>query len=260
MAKLRSKPSSYPPLAFHAIRTCSLVSSLVVSAILSFFVYHLKHDNFKIPWTLLVVSSSGPANNAFLTLPQLFGVALLSLTTLSLTLGLYLCHSLAPLFNLTINFLLMLLWILGISLLGWNMAGTLGHVCSSENWGSDAGVMVCRLYKALFSFTLLGAISAVAMVVLDFRVRSQQNSLGKYNQMRESAYDLKPSREAFSSGALGGHHDEQVEPWQRAGHEPNDYNTRDISRERIRSEHFGYTSPSEQTHYDSGIYGARDRQ
>ncbi len=119
--------------------------------------------------------------------------------------------------------------------------------------------MVCRIYKALFTFTLLGAISAVAMVALDIKVRKRQTSLGKYNQVRDSAYDLKPSGEAFSSGALGGHHGERVEPWQRAGHEPNDYGTRDVSRERIRSEHFGYTSPSEQTHYDSGNYGARDR-
>lgn len=77
--------------------------------------------------------------------------------------------------------------------------------------------------------------------------------------MRDSTYDLKPSQEAFSSGALGEHHDEQMEPWQRSGHELGDYNSRNPSRERIRSEHFGYTSPSEQTRYDAGNYGARDR-
>ena len=56
-SKIRSQPSYYPPLPFHVIRTCSLISSLVVAAILSFFVYHLRHDKFKIPWTFLVVSS-----------------------------------------------------------------------------------------------------------------------------------------------------------------------------------------------------------
>jgi hypothetical protein len=161
---------------------------------------------------------------------------------------------------MVINIPLLVLWILGLSLLGWNMAGTLGHVCNAANWGSDAGIMVCRIYKALFTFTLLGAISAVAMVVLDIKVRRKQNRLGKYVQTDDAAHDLKSSRDVFSSGALGGHHDEQVEPWQRAGHEPHDYDSPGLSRERIRSDHFGYTSPSEQTHYDSGNYGARERQ
>ena len=54
--KMRSQPSPYPILPFHALRACSLVCSLVVAAVLSYFVYHLKQDNFKIPWTFLVVS------------------------------------------------------------------------------------------------------------------------------------------------------------------------------------------------------------
>jgi hypothetical protein len=140
------------------------------------------------------------------------------------------------------------------------MAGTLGHVCNSANWGSEAGIMVCRIYKTLFTFALLAAVSAVATLVLDITIRKRQTSLGKYDQMRDSTYDLKSSENAFSTGALGRHHDDHPEPWQREGHELNDYNTRDPSRERIRSEHFGYTSPSEQTYYDSGNYGGRDRR
>jgi hypothetical protein len=53
---LRSRPSHYPALPFHVIRVCYLISTLVVAIILSYFVYHLKRDNFKIPWTFLVVS------------------------------------------------------------------------------------------------------------------------------------------------------------------------------------------------------------
>ena len=51
----RTPPSHYPPLAFHLIRTFSLVSSLIVSGILLYFCYHLRHDHYKIPWTFLVV-------------------------------------------------------------------------------------------------------------------------------------------------------------------------------------------------------------
>lgn len=139
-SKNRSQPSHYPPLAFHAIRACSLIASLVVASILSFFVYQLNNDDFKIPWTFLV----------------LLGVALLSLLTFTVTLVLHFCHSLSPLFNLVINVFLLILWIVGLSLLGWNMAGTLGHVCNATNWGSEAGIMVCRIYKALFTFALFG--------------------------------------------------------------------------------------------------------
>lgn len=57
----RARASPYPPLAFHLIRSCLLVCALIVSGILSFFVYHLEHDNFKLPWTFLVVGVSQSA-------------------------------------------------------------------------------------------------------------------------------------------------------------------------------------------------------
>lgn len=189
---------------------------------------------------------------------QLFGVSLVTLISLTLTLALHLCHVLSPIFNLIINILLLVVWIAGISLLGWNMSGTLVHACSAANWGSSAGIMVCHIYKTLFSFTLLASISAAAMVVLDFSIRKRQTNLGKYNRMRESGHDVKPSEEAFSSGALGAHHDDRPEAWQRTGHELDELNTQTRSRDSVRPEHFGYTSPLEQTHYVSGNYGYRD--
>jgi hypothetical protein len=56
--KIRAPPSHYPFLAFHLVRTCSLVCSTIVSGILLYFCYWLKHDNYKIPWTFLVVCQS----------------------------------------------------------------------------------------------------------------------------------------------------------------------------------------------------------
>lgn len=152
--------------------------------------------------------------------------------------------------------ILLVLWISGISLLGWNMSGTLGHICNEENWGPDAGLMVCRIYKTLFSFTLFASMSALAMVVLDLEVRKKQTSLGKYNRMQGSGPDMKPPQEAFGTGAPGVHrHDDHTEPWPRTEHELDDYSTPAHSRESVQPEHFGYTSPLEQRHYDSGDYG-----
>lgn len=54
-AKTRTQPSHYSPLPFHLIRLLSFLASLVVSAIMFYFMYHLRHDHFKIPWTFLLV-------------------------------------------------------------------------------------------------------------------------------------------------------------------------------------------------------------
>lgn len=64
-SKTRALPLPYPPLPFHVIRGCLLVCSLIVSSILSFFVYHLTRDEFKIPWTFLVVSLICPTQRRF---------------------------------------------------------------------------------------------------------------------------------------------------------------------------------------------------
>lgn len=151
------------------------------------------------------------------------------------------------------------MWTTGLGLLGWNVVGTLSHSCSSANWGSSAGMMICRTYKALFAFALLGALSTLALVVLDIGARKRQKRTGQYDQMKDGSIDEKPSENAFSSGALGRDHDTQLEPWQSAGQAPIDYDLPGASRERIRSQHFGYVSPSEQIHYDAGSYAGRDR-
>lgn len=65
-------------------------------------------------------------------------------------------RSLKPLYNIFLNSFLNLLWITGSGLLVWNLSGTLSHRCDIDNWGSEAGVMVCRIYKALTAFAIIG--------------------------------------------------------------------------------------------------------
>lgn len=57
---------------------------------------------------------------------------------------------------MTLDIGLSLLWALSWSLLTWNMSGTLTHTCNTENWNDTSGVMICRIYKALFTFALVG--------------------------------------------------------------------------------------------------------
>jgi hypothetical protein len=120
--------------------------------------------------------------------------------------------------------------------------------------------MVCRTYKALFTFTLFGTMAAIALVVLDIVARRRQKRAGLYNPMEPTAQEEKPLENVFSSRSFGDHHDGQPEPWMRAGHGPVDYQSTPLSREQVRSQYFGYDAPSEQTHYDGGLYSDRDRR
>ena len=82
--------------------------------------------------------------------------SLFSIAALTFTILLHCCTGLNPRLNIAINSFLLILWALSWSLLTWFMSGTLSHMCDVENWHEDVGIMVCRIYKALFTFTLVG--------------------------------------------------------------------------------------------------------
>ena len=87
---------------------------------------------------------------------QLLTVSVLTLAALIATSALYHFRALSPKLNLYTNAFLSILWILGLSFLTWNLSYTLGHHCSRAVWKNTAGIMVCRLYKALTAFTVTG--------------------------------------------------------------------------------------------------------
>lgn len=100
------------------------------------------------------------------------------------------CATLSPIINILLNIPILFLWLFGISILTWNMYGALGHTCSLTNWGNDRGVMVCQIYKTLYSFVVFANMSHIAQLVLDVRARHRQLRRGKYDKMRDSQ-DLK---------------------------------------------------------------------
>ena len=79
-----------------------------------------------------------------------------SVAALTLTIVLHCCVGLKPDLNIAINGFLALIWAVSWSLLTLYMAPTLTHYCDVEHWQEDAGIMVCRIYKALFAFAFLG--------------------------------------------------------------------------------------------------------
>ncbi|EXJ53891.1 hypothetical protein A1O7_09227 [Cladophialophora yegresii CBS 114405] len=169
--KMRSRPQVYPRLAFHLVRAIALISASIVSGILIYFCVQLRHDGFKLPWTFIIVLAS----------------TLLSLLSLFFTSIIYTCFFLSPIFSLVLNVTVLILYLVGYTLLTWNIVGTLGHTCSRANWASDDGMMICRTYKAFYAFEFLGVLAQIAQIVLDVRSRHNQTKLGRYNRMADIA-------------------------------------------------------------------------
>jgi hypothetical protein len=97
-------------------------------------------------------------------------VSLLTLAALTTTIVLHIRHGLSAALNLLLNSVLALLWTVSFALLAWWCSGTLAHVCDAESWESETGISVCRMYKALFSFALLGFVATGCALGLDVRV------------------------------------------------------------------------------------------
>ena len=144
-------------------------------------------------------------------------MSLFTVLALCVTIVLHCCFGLNPRFNLFLNSVLLVPWTVGFALLSWWSSGTLTHVCNVDNWHDDVGIMVCRIYKALFAFALLGFVSTVGALALDIIVYRRHTRLGVYNPMQDipenkrriSTYDPRTSS-PFGSRALdtdgAGHH------------------------------------------------------
>jgi len=169
---------------------------------------------------------------------QLLSVSLLTLLSLTTTIVLHCFYGLNPVLNTLLNSLLALLWAVSFSLLSWWSSGTLSHVCSRDNWDSEVGISVCRLYKALFSFSLLGLVATLVALILDVHVQRQATARGRFQQIGLVAGDGK-------GGRVAGH---------GRGHEVNP----NPSAARQRGTGEGYALPEEQFAYgdDTTYHGA----
>lgn len=65
--------------------------------------------------------------------------------------------------------------------------------------------MICQQYKALFSFVVFGAISQIAMIVVDFRARMSQTRSGRYAKMRDNTSQVKLEPYNSTHAGTGGH-------------------------------------------------------
>ena len=87
---------------------------------------------------------------------QLLAVSSYTVLSILITSFFYHTRSLAPKTSIWLTASSTGLWILSLGLLSWNLSTVLGATCDIEHWDHDTGIMVCRIYKALESFTAVG--------------------------------------------------------------------------------------------------------
>jgi hypothetical protein len=119
-----------------------------------------------------------------ITLRQLFLVSLLTLLSLSATIILHWFYGLSALLNTILNSTLFILWSISFALLTWWTSSTLAQVCNIQTWDDSAGIGICRIYKALFSFSLLGVISTLFALWLDIHVQCRTTHRGKFTALQ----------------------------------------------------------------------------
>jgi hypothetical protein len=176
---------------------------------------------------------------------QLMTVSLLTILALTTTIVLHCFYGLNPMLNTLLNSGLALLWSVAFSLLTWWSSSTLAHVCSVDNWDSDMGLHVCRLYKALFSFSLLGLIATLFALVLDVHVQRQASARGRFVQLGVLNGDGKNASIGNHTDVDNGHE----------GSEANLYMAAGTNKKQSRAAD-GYALPGEQYGDDTTYHGA----
>lgn len=94
----------------------------------------------------------------------------------------------SPKISVLVHTFLLAISVVSIALLSrkiWPMV--LSHTCDLATWQTSEGIMVCRLYKAMYAFMILSAFSLLACAGLDVAVLRQTTSRGAYREMRDGA-------------------------------------------------------------------------
>ncbi|MCJ1449635.1 MAG: hypothetical protein MMC23_010157 [Stictis urceolatum] len=235
--KISRNPSPYPRTLFHLIRLAQFVSSLTVMSILAFFVHYLIQDKYYIPWTFLVL------------------LAVSSFTNISVFVTAFFYHyrTLRPRLSSLINTFLTALWAMGFTMLTWYISPLLADKCDLRNWDHETGIMVCRLYKALETFSITGLLCTAASLALDLHTIRKDRHRGVYNPMGD--LNIKRGHPQHSENDDFSH---ELNPQDLGrdvsidvahpeySHGRGSYRTQpqpiDVSK-------FGYAAPSEQTSY-----------
>lgn len=62
----------------------------------------------------------------------------------------------------------------------------LTHTCNLSLWQTDMGLMVCRMYKAVYAFSAVCVATSLASAALDFKVL-REGSAGVYRPLADQS-------------------------------------------------------------------------
>jgi hypothetical protein len=97
------------------------------------------------------------------------------------------------------------------------MSHTIFTTCNATYWATPTGIAVCRTYKALFTFTCISTLAAIAAITLDVIIHKRQTRLGTYDPMTSNP-DIKLHERNNSTVAStdgGAPADNELHPLQR---------------------------------------------
>lgn len=143
-----------------------------------------------------------------------------TLLNISFTSCLYFCSTLSPLLSLTFDFCLLILWGIAFGMLAHGMRDTLTTTCDSNDWGTATGIKICRIYKVLFTFSLLATLSQFLQVVVDVAARRRQYRAGDvYNPMPGNGHgeDIKLHQRGDSTFSTSTAHDPYTDAYNALG-------------------------------------------
>lgn len=88
--------------------------------------------------------------------------------------------------NLYLHAVVLLFWIAAFALLSYRLGNmVLGHACTLALWQTEMGLMVCRMYKAMYSFATICLLTSMAHVALDWVVMKETKSSGAYRALAD---------------------------------------------------------------------------
>ncbi|KAL8742863.1 MAG: hypothetical protein Q9190_004726 [Brigantiaea leucoxantha] len=229
--------------SFHLLRLVQLLSALIVTSVVCYFVHFLRIEHYSIPYTFVL----------------LLAVSILAIAALASSSALYHYRTLPPSFNLTNNAALLVFWSFALSFMTWNLGWTLGHRCTIQTWKNETGIMVCRLYKACTAFAVTALLSTLLATILDIHTYRRSIQLGKYNPMQDVKQPIPISCPSTSDVQQPQQHEEEEEEEETAAAAAaadysDDEKPYKVVQRPIEAQRFGYSQPEEQTKYDGGSW------
>ena len=111
--------------------------------------------------------------------------------------------TLSPKASAIINALLLAGWLAGLAWISSKIGHmVLSHSCEISVWQTSMGMMVCRIYKALYAFIVISTTSQAGAVVLDYTVLKQQSTRGAYREMKDRSYEKERTGQKISQSGL----------------------------------------------------------